>query len=326
LGQIGGADFDDVNGVAIDSLGNTYFGGTFRGICDMDPDPASFDQINIGSDFDVFLVKLKPDMQYEWSKRITTTLQYMGRVEVNPKNEVFVTAYTNQSEYHLVKLDGAGTTLGKVLVKAKFFAGAPELNYRFDKKGNLYTLFSDSVGAITGTRLSFYDTTGTETKFVHLLGNNMTRGFSLDIDKNEHIYITGWHRGTLDLDPDTSSFLSVGVLALEKSFFVKWSQMPDSTSSVELLPAFQDFSLSPNPVQANTQVQLQLAGTYRGVCVLQVFSSSGQQMLEARSDKQSETFQEHIHLPRLNSGTYFLVVKDEAGRILARKTITVFGE
>ena len=100
LGQIGGIEIDDCNGVAIDALGNTYVGGIFRGICDMAPDPASFDHLSIGSDTDAFLVKLNSNMEYQWSKRISTTLQYMGRLEVNPQNEVFATAYTNALKNH----------------------------------------------------------------------------------------------------------------------------------------------------------------------------------------------------------------------------------
>ena len=69
---IGGTDFDQGYGVAVDSSSNVYTTGTFTGTVDFDPGLGTFN-LTSGTDQSIFVSKLSSTGQFVWAKGMTIT-------------------------------------------------------------------------------------------------------------------------------------------------------------------------------------------------------------------------------------------------------------
>lgn len=68
--QLGGDDYDNAYGVAIDSLGDVYVTGYFRDTADFDPGPAVYPLVANAGAADGFVVRLNASGNFEWAGRI----------------------------------------------------------------------------------------------------------------------------------------------------------------------------------------------------------------------------------------------------------------
>jgi hypothetical protein len=169
----GGAADDLADGLAVDSLGNVYVTGTFRGT-DVDFDPTSGTDLRSShGDTDVFLVCLDADGSYGWAATIGgPEADYSRAVAVGPDDFVVVTGYFRGSN---VDLDPtAGSDLHSSAGAFDVFITCLALNGQYG--------WSRTVG-----------------------GEDTETAFGVAVDASQRIVVGGWFASTsLDLDPTST--------------------------------------------------------------------------------------------------------------------------
>lgn len=193
--------------MTIDSAGNIYVSGSFRGTLDFDPSPT--DTFNLTSNGDIgtdpgfggdaFLAKYSNDGTFLWAINAgsTSILDLGGAVSIDNNGDV---------------LWSGG------------FTGTTD----FDPSANVSTL--TTTGAAS-TFLAKYSSTGNFIWVKGFIGTNIvnTTGRDIAVDKTGNIYFTGLYDGTIDLDPDTAvhNFASNGcqdffLVKLDSTGQYKW--------------------------------------------------------------------------------------------------------
>jgi hypothetical protein len=162
---IGGGATDQGQSLVIDSIGNIYATGTFRGKVDFDPGPDSFFLTSLPNNPAVYVVKLTKFNQLVWAKALgigsglTITLDHNGFVDV-------AGSYTGSSDFD----PGPGSiTLSSNGAEDIFicqFSGSGVFQWALGFGGPEKDLIS-----------------------------------SIAIDTSNNIYTTGSFRNTLDVDP-----------------------------------------------------------------------------------------------------------------------------
>src|SRR6187455_859687 len=102
--QSGGSLTDVGKSVAVDLVGNVYTAGTFQGIVDFDPSPATYNMSATG--VDVFITKTDTAGQFVWARK-------MGGTGIDGVNDIAVDVYGNVY------------TTGNFVNSADFDPGAP---------------------------------------------------------------------------------------------------------------------------------------------------------------------------------------------------------
>lgn len=165
--KVGTAKLEVVEGVTCDSLGNVYGTGCFGANADFDPGPATFNLIN--SDLnDVFIWKLDASGYFVWAKGIGSIYDDTGYdIEIDTFGCVYITGDCKSS----IDFDpGAGNyTLGG-------FGNQDVFILKLNNNGNF----------IWARRLG---------------GPSEDYCYSLNIDAERNVYMTGEYRDTADFDP-----------------------------------------------------------------------------------------------------------------------------
>jgi hypothetical protein len=108
--KFGGTSPDEGKSIAIDSTGNVYTTGTFRGTVDFDPGAGTANLVAAGgnSDIDVFISKLDTSGNYVWAKGFGGTDIDSGRsIAVDTNGNVYTTGiFRSTADFD----PGAGTT------------------------------------------------------------------------------------------------------------------------------------------------------------------------------------------------------------------------
>ena len=226
--------------MALDSSGNAFVTGKFFGTVDFDPGKGTSNLISVGSNSDIFILKLDPSGNYLWAKSfgdvnadegrsiavdrngyVYTTGQFRGTIDFDPGDET-VNMIAGSDDVFISKLD----SLGK-FVWAKSMGGS-EGDYsnsiQVDIDGSVYTAgqFSGTAdfdpGELTASLLSkglydiFVSKLDSSGKYVwakSMGGEGEDAAYSLTLDSEGNVYTTGGFTGTADFDPGlTSSDLS----------------------------------------------------------------------------------------------------------------------
>ncbi|MDH4205121.1 MAG: SBBP repeat-containing protein, partial [Desulfobacteraceae bacterium] len=91
---MGGTDHDYGQAVVVDSSGNVYVTGYFRGTADFNPDIAVTDNHTSAGEEDIFLTKINSDGSYGWTKTMGGADQDYGQsVVVDGSDNVYITGY-----------------------------------------------------------------------------------------------------------------------------------------------------------------------------------------------------------------------------------------
>lgn len=243
--QVGGIQGDYSFANAVDGTGNVYLTGSFAGTVDFDPGPGVFNLTAPGVFIDdIFILKLDPDGNFLWAKRIgaggldfgqsiavgpsgvVTTGSFEGTVDFDPgPATAFLVAPAGQDEIFILKLSPNGD-----LVWAKRMGGSSGdfgRSITLDASESVY-----STGFFRGTAdfdpgpatfnltdagnsdvfVSKLDASGNFVWASRMGGTDSEAGYGIKVDIAGNVYTTGDFHGTADFDPGagTSNLVSAG--------------------------------------------------------------------------------------------------------------------
>jgi hypothetical protein len=236
-GTMGGTGYDRGTGVDVDSDGNIFVTGTFRGTADFDPGPGVDEHTMIPPYEDVFITKLHPDGSYAWTRTYDPGLgvqggpiavdadgaavitgAFMGTIDFDPTDGVDLRSSLGDSEdVFVTKVHGDGAYAWTYTV------GGPAIDrgrgVALDASGNVFVTgeFWETVDFDPGTALDVRTSTGADDVFVTGLTQDgayeWTRAFGgvsndwgkhLGVDGQGAAIVTGsfstWE-SVVDLDP-----------------------------------------------------------------------------------------------------------------------------
>jgi len=230
--QIGGNYCDHGNSVTIDSDGNIYTTGNFRGNVDFDPGLGITNLVSEGLN-DIFIQKLSPTGNLLWVRQIGgvyvdsgtsisndlygnvyTIGTFRDTVDFDPGIGITNLASKGLNDIFIQKLDTDGN-----LIWVKQMGGMYDDNgtsITIDTEGNIYTIgnFRDTVDFDTGTGITNLISFGDRDVFIQKLDANGNflwakqlggmyddNGTSVTTDTEGNIYSTGYFKYTVDFDP-----------------------------------------------------------------------------------------------------------------------------
>lgn len=175
--QFGDTGLDQGNSIAIDPNGDVLVAGIFSGTVDFDPGDDTAYLTEIGTVYDMFILKLDADGNFIWVKQIGGIKgQLPTAIDTDQNGNIYTTGYFN---------DSADFNPGSEIVNLTSFGSTDIFVLKLDTDGNF--IWVKQMG-----------------------GANIDHGNSLTIDLNGDIYSTGYFRGTSDFDPsaDVLNFTS----------------------------------------------------------------------------------------------------------------------
>ena len=159
------------NGIQTDASGNVYITGYFSGTADFDPGAGVIDLISKGNS-DIFFAKYGASGNYVFAKSI-------GGIQNDISNAIAI--------------DGSGNIYitGNFSGTADFDPGAGVID--LTSKGSIDIFFAK------------YTSAGDYVFAKSMGGASSENSFSIAIDSNSNIYITGWFLATVDFDPGATT-------------------------------------------------------------------------------------------------------------------------
>jgi Secretion system C-terminal sorting domain/Beta-propeller repeat len=232
VNQLGGKDFEIVNHVTTDSIGNILSTGYFNGIADFDPGLGTMILTPVGKD-DVFVLKLDVNGGLMWVNQIGgkesvqsssivvdikgnvyTTGSFKGEVDFDSGSDSLIKISKGSWDVYTQKLDYNGNFLWVATMGGPFNDGGRSLSS--DAEGNIYTLgvFSDTADLNPGMDSLILFSNGRLDVFIQKLdpkgefgwvlqigGLNNEYGNGLSIDTSGNVISIGIFSGTVDFDP-----------------------------------------------------------------------------------------------------------------------------
>jgi hypothetical protein len=169
--QLGGADFDYSQSIALDASGNVYTTGWFEGKGDYDPGAGTCNLTSAG-DFDIFISKLDATGSFVWAKRMGGTSFEVGNsINIDTSGNVYTT--------------------GNFEGTADFDPGAGVYNLNASHKDIFISKLDASGDFIWAKRIG---------------GSSDDTGISIDLDATGGVYYTGFFSNTVDFDPGTGTY------------------------------------------------------------------------------------------------------------------------
>ncbi len=277
--QMGGTGDDRSNSIAVDDNGNVYTTGYFTGTADFDPGAGLFNLSTAGND-DVFIAKLDASGDFLWAKQVAgtaddrgnsvavdangnvyTTGRFEGTVDFDPGAGTFNLSSAGTHDVFISKLDPSGN-----FEWAKQMGGTADdrsFSIAVDNSGNVYTTgyfnetadFDPGSGTFNLTSsvgsdifVSKLDSSGDFVWAKQMEGTSNNTGFSIALDANSNVYITGSFQGTVDFDPGTGTFnlnaasIDIFISKLDASGDFAWAQRMGGVDSDEGLSIAVDDS------------------------------------------------------------------------------------
>jgi hypothetical protein len=344
VGHIGGSGWNVVSSVAIDHENNILLSGSFEEEVDLDPGPGIF-MINSYEEDNDFVVKLTNEGAFLWGRSIENLGnssapfiqadqlgnaiicgQFRGAVDFNPGSGTFMLgeAETTYSQTFLLRLDEEGNFGGAVAL-GNDGGGVTPRDMVLDEDQNIYV-----TGTFSGTvdfdpsPLSLYLTSNdigdifiSKIKAVGSLAWAFKVGaeyddvpFSIFIDPNNTLYLTGRFRGEVDFDPGPGIFdLYSGDSYF--GFITKWSQPPSAITATRF-PSTA--SIYPNPTTG--YFNLDLGAVYEGITV--EISTPDGRTIQQESSKTGQFLELEVNGP---PGLYFVRVSLADGCQIVKKLI-----
>ena len=171
--QIGGTENDQATSIYIDAAGNIYTTGMFSGLADFDPGPSVFNLTSAGFTDD-YILKLDPNGNFVWAKHAGGPLEDFSRG---------------------ISGDAAGNiyAIGNFYSTTDFDPGGGQFNLTpFSGAGDMFIWKLDADGNFV---------------WVKQIGGLWDElGKAITTDNLGNLYATGHFTGTVDFDPESTSF------------------------------------------------------------------------------------------------------------------------
>jgi hypothetical protein len=165
---------DHGNAIAIDTAGNVYTTGSFKGTIDFDPGSGT---ANLTADYiDVFVCKLDTSGNYVWADKmggIATDIGYA--ITVDATNNVYITGH--------FRWTNCDYDPGPGVVYLSTYGDSEEFIVKLNADGNLIWAKQLNTGAY-----------------------NYSYGYGIAVDNSGNVYTTGGFKGTTDFDPGAGTF------------------------------------------------------------------------------------------------------------------------
>ena len=162
--------------IAVDSLGNVYTTGNFRGTVDFDPGAGASNLTSAGStgNVDAFVSKLDSTGAFVWVKQFTGT--------------------GNKDEFgYSIAVDSSGN-----VYTTGYFSGTTDFDP--DPAGGAVANLTSANG--DDVFVSKLNSTGAFVWVKQFGGTSSEQGRSIAVDSSGNVYTTGYFQGTTDFDPD----------------------------------------------------------------------------------------------------------------------------
>ena len=231
--------------VSIDSYGNIYVTGMFNGQTDFDPGPGIFNLTAANIKYDGFVLKLNPNGDFLWAKRIdgsdhvliyssviddfgniVCTGYFKGTCDFDPSSSVFNLSSAGDFDVFVNKFDSNGNFLWAKRVGGT--ASDKGLDITTDNTGSIAIIGefnSNSVDFNPGAPVFNLSNSGLSDVFILKLditgnfmwvkkigGTGVDNGRAITHDIFDNIIISGMFQGNVDFDPGVNStnLLSIG--------------------------------------------------------------------------------------------------------------------
>ncbi len=236
--RIGGVSSDEGKSISTDTAGNVYVTGYFQSTVDFDPNAGTFN-MSSGGLTDVFLLKLDPNGNFIWAKKIGGTSSDEAKsLTIDALSNIYITGFFGGSNidfdpgvgiYNLTSAGGNDIFVLKLnssgnFVWARAMGGTTNYDYSYaiktDKQGNVYTTGSFQGTADFDPGVGIYNLTPAGDDIfiskLDLLGNfvwakqfggpSTDIAYAIDTDTSSNVYIAGLFQGTADFDPSGAIF------------------------------------------------------------------------------------------------------------------------
>jgi hypothetical protein len=202
--SMGGTGIDQGTSIALDASGNVYTTGYFAGTADFDPGVGvtSYSTATV-SNQDVFISKLDVTGNFVWAKQFTGSSG--GRL-----------AYG-------IALDA----LGDVYTTGNF-----NNNTDFDPSAAFFTLMPISPNN-TEIFISKLTSAGNFVWAKKIGDTGFDRGYAIDVDAGNNVYITGYFQDSPDFDPGTGTFSLTASGTSTDAFITKLTSAGNFVSAVQ---------------------------------------------------------------------------------------------
>ena len=253
--SLGGSVIDEARALELDSTGNIYITGDFRGTVDFDPSgntPGS--DLTSAGDYDMFITKRDSAGEFIWSKsfgslnldqgydvavgsdlKVYTTGQFSGTVNFDPTGATTTYEFASSSyDPYISALNSDGTVAWANFVKGP--ANERGQGVAVDSSNNVFLVGyfggqntdfnptgTPSIPNYAGVRdifLAKYNSNGVFqwVKTIGDTGNDYASG--VDVDATGNIYVTGTFVGTVDFDPSAGILELTSASVANKDIFV----------------------------------------------------------------------------------------------------------
>jgi hypothetical protein len=196
VNRIGGKNDDECKSITLDKSGNLYATGYFEGTVDFDASSSRIKNLTSGGSKNVFISKYSITGDLIWAKNTVGSDASIGTsLAVDDSNNVYTTGHFN------------GTT-------------------DFDPSTAIFDLIAKGEEDIFITK---YNTSGDFVWAKNISGKKTEAGFSIALDIQNNIYLTGFFTDTVDFDPGprkfelTSYVQDLFILNLDNAGEFKWA-------------------------------------------------------------------------------------------------------
>lgn len=220
--QISGTNDERANCIALDADTNIYVAGSFTGIVDLDPGPATQNVSSAGK-MDMFIIKLDTAGSLRWAKSISDTANDIPAAIAARKGSIYLCG-----DFH------GSVDFDPGLGVSRLIATPPANPLLLPLRGDIYILKLNAAG-----NYQWAETFGSRDYDV---------GIALAIDSQGAVYTAGGFTDTVDFDPGPATFNLIGpnenafISKLDSNGKFVWAYQAGGTAS----EAAVGLALAPN--------------------------------------------------------------------------------
>lgn len=226
--DMGGADMDRGNDIAVDNLGNVYITGMFEGEADINPGSGTAHLVSYGQ-ADIFLIKLDTAGHFQWARHAGGKFNDEGEsVATDAQGNIYLT----------------GTFTGKVDFDHSHH-GTDELHATGD-----VDLFVQKL-----------DPQGNHLWLEHIERNGEDLQYHLEVSPVGDVFLTGSFHGQLDFDPNAAHTANLHSAGGEDIFIKKLNTNGEFLWAKQVGGAGNDMA---NDIVLDSEGSLYILGTFEG--------------------------------------------------------------